>query len=151
MSEIDPNPFPMLKAELRRLSDLPVAVAPEMDEAILAAARRSYRTRLRRWAWARRLAVGAAAAAIIAIGIRLFVTTPNPAANSLTHPQLAQVADINHDGKVDILDAYTLARHIARHDPLDHAWDINGDGVVDQKDIDLIASLAVQVSGEKRQ
>ena len=51
--------------------------------------------------------------------------------------------DINHDGRVDILDAFQLAREL--ESGAKPAADLNGDGVVDQRDADLIAARAVRL------
>ena len=144
---------PRLRGELSRLYQPSVAVAPEIDRAILAGAKQSLVRRRRGWMWASRLGIGAAAAAMLAIALHLFIAAPAaPRQTALVqHPRLSDVADVNHDGRVDILDAYTLARKIAHHEPLDPAWDINGDGVVDQKDVDLIATLAVRAGSEAKQ
>ena len=90
------------------------------------------------------IGAAAAAAAVVALAVRV-AHSPGPTGSP--RPQLARLADVNHDGRVDILDAYLVARRIADKQPLDPAWDINGDGVVDQKDVDLIANMAVSVSG----
>jgi hypothetical protein len=95
------------------------------------------------WVGTRWAAIGLTAAAMVTVAIRLFA--PIQANN---HSQLAQAGDVNHDSKVNILDAYIVARHIARHESLDAAWDINGDGVVDQKDVDLIAAMSVAAPAE---
>jgi hypothetical protein len=51
--------------------------------------------------------------------------------------------DLNHDGRVDILDAFQLARELrAGKKP---AVDLNGDGVVDERDADVIATRAVSL------
>jgi hypothetical protein len=151
MADFEFDQFPMFKEKLTRLHEPPLAVPAELDDAILAQAKRSYRVRVRRWAMVQRIGLGLAAAAVLAIGFRVFISRdPLPPA-AFQRPQLAQLADVNHDGRVDILDAYSVARHIARHESLDAAWDVNGDGVVDQKDVDIIANLAVHVSGEARQ
>jgi hypothetical protein len=157
MSQFDPHTFdkdPQLPASLRvAIRELHPAVPtpPELDDRILGTARLTYHARQRRSGWVRGIAAGLAAAAAIAIAVRVFSPAAHSPPAAGQRPQLAQVADINHDGRVDILDAYTLARHLARHDALDHAWDINGDGVVDQKDVDLIAHLAVQTIPEASQ
>ena len=44
-----------------------------------------------------------------------------------------------------MLDVYLLARHIKDGDRLDPRWDMNGDGVVDQRDVDAIAAIAVSI------
>ena len=155
MKYVDPNPDEQaqMPAELRealvRLHDPPMAVPPGMDQVILGEARRSFALRRRRWLLARRLGAAVAAAAVLAIAVKLFVpqhTPPAPVASSQYPQELNRVADINHDGRLDIVDALIVAQHIARHERLDPAWDVNGDGVVDQKDVDLIAGLAVQVA-----
>jgi hypothetical protein len=156
MSQFDPQILddPQLPAALRgaiRELHPPVPVPLELDDRILGSARLTYRARQRRSGWVRGIAAGLAAAAAIAIAFRVFIPVAHSPPAAGQRPQLAQVADINHDGRVDILDAYTVARHIARHDALDRAWDINGDGVVDQKDVDLIAHLAVQTTPEASQ
>ena len=144
---------PGLKEALRRMHAADITVPRELDEAILVDARRSFRARRRAWLLIGRIGMGLATAALVAIALRLYVLAPtaHPPTSSVQRPQLVQIADINHDGRVDILDAYVLARKIARHEPLDPAWDINGDGVVDQKDVDLIATLAVRAAGENPQ
>ena len=145
MSESDLEQYGKLKAALVEAECPGVSVPSGIDRQILEAAHRSYAARRRRRVILQRIGAGLAAAAVIAVAVRLFAPgmrskAPAPA----QRPQLAVAADINRDGRVDILDAFVVARHIARHEPLDPAWDINGDGVVDQKDVDLIAHLAVR-------
>jgi anti-sigma-K factor RskA len=148
MSDFDPTPFRSLQSELKKLAESQISVPPELDHEILSQAKRSFAHRRRQQMWFWRIGAGLAAAAVLALAVRLFVPQKVAMAPvALAHPQLTQVADVNHDGTVDILDAYIVARQIARHEPLDPAWDINGDGVVDQKDVDLIAGMAVRVDG----
>lgn len=147
MSDFDSGDFEKFKAALAELHHAAPTVPAEIDRLILADARRGFSARQRRWVLIQRIGAGLAAAAVLAIAVRLFFPVPHPAAVPAQRSQLAQAADVNHDGRVNILDAYIVARHIARHEPLDPAWDVNGDGVVDQKDVDLIANLAVQTSG----
>ena len=143
MSQSDPNNDPQLPEGLRwALVDLhtPASKVPaHVDHAILGRARIEYRGRRRMWVGTRWAAIAMAAAAMVVIAVRLM--TPVMDGNK---SQLAQVGDVNHDSRVNILDAYIVARHIARHEPLDKAWDVNGDGVVDQKDVDQIAAMAVE-------
>jgi hypothetical protein len=47
--------------------------------------------------------------------------------------------------RVDILDAFLLARRIESGGPLDAGWDINGDGRIDGDDVDAIAFAAVRL------
>jgi hypothetical protein len=132
-----------IPAELRlALGDLDqslIAVPAHLDRMILSAARvrvdrRKRAVRVLRWG-------AAAAAAIAVLAIVRVEFFQKPAASPL-----ALVGDANADGRVDILDALVVARGIARHEQLPAAWDVNGDGVVDQKDVDLIAQMAVSVT-----
>ena len=52
-------------------------------------------------------------------------------------------ADIDHNGRVDILDAFTLARRIEQGP--EHGVDVNKDGVVNKADVDAIAAQAVKL------
>lgn len=55
--------------------------------------------------------------------------------------------DVNADGQINILDAYVLAKQVDRraffYAP---ANDMNSDNVIDQRDVDLIASQAVTLN-----
>jgi hypothetical protein len=119
-----------------------------LDARILAEAKAGFLRRRHFWLAARVVGGIAAAAAVVLVAIHLFVPSgASRSAVATNHRTLAQAADINQDGRVDILDAYILAQKIQRHEALDPAWDLNGDGVVDQKDVDLIAGIAVQTAG----
>ena len=52
-------------------------------------------------------------------------------------------ADIDHNGHVDILDAFALARRIEQSPR--HGVDVNKDGVVNKADVDAIAAQAVKL------
>lgn len=54
-------------------------------------------------------------------------------------------ADIDRNGRVDILDAFKLARHIESGRQTDKLWDINGDGIINRKDVDKVAFAAVRL------
>lgn len=128
-----------LRQDIAAMYTQPIVVPSHLDRMILSAARarlvrRRRMLRIVRWGFA------AAAAAVVMLVLRVNLVHAPP-------PRVAQACDINHDGRVDILDAYIVARGIAHHDPLPKEWDVNGDGVVDQKDVDFIADQAVHVSG----
>lgn len=53
--------------------------------------------------------------------------------------------DLDRSGRVDILDAFFLARQIEKQLELQNQWDVTGDGTINQKDVDAIASTAVRV------
>src|ERR1700736_1831159 len=126
MSESDPQfdvdeseLAPRLREALVRLRDPRIAVPAMIDELILSEARRTFHHRRRTWTVVRWAGSVAAAGAIIALvlGVLVWQGHGRPAAR----PQLAQLADVNHDGRVDIVDAYVVARKIVRHEPLDPA------------------------------
>ncbi len=86
--------------------------------------------------WGAGLAAGIAAMIVVAI--------------SLHHPAPAKSlakGDVNGDGTVNILDALALAKHLANHDAIEKRWDLNDDGIVDQKDVDAVAMGAVSLKG----
>jgi hypothetical protein len=53
--------------------------------------------------------------------------------------------DVTGDGRVDILDAFALARRIERADV--RQPDLNSDGRVDQRDVEALAARAVRLEG----
>ena len=59
--------------------------------------------------------------------------------------QIMQKQDLDRSGRVDILDAFYLARQIEKQLELQNQWDVTGDGNVNQNDVDAIASTAVRV------
>ncbi|MCZ6794743.1 MAG: dockerin type I domain-containing protein [Planctomycetota bacterium] len=115
------NEVEALRLFADRLRTPPVAVPEEVDEAVLAAARRQPR---RLW-W-----VPLAAAAAILVAVTLRARVPG---------------DVDGSGTVDILDAYALALRLKECREPGRRWDMNGDGVVDMKDVDEIARRSVSV------
>lgn len=81
----------------------------------------------------------------------------SPAADALNTGFAPNPFDLNHDGVVDVLDAYVLARTLeplggrvkASSEALAKAGfslaDLNGDGYVDDLDVELIAARAVSL------
>ena len=61
-----------------------------------------------------------------------------------SQPQFAR-EDLNHDGRVDILDAFQLARETQTGAKPVVAPDLNNDGLVDRHDAELIATHAVKL------
>ncbi|HPD30137.1 MAG TPA: dockerin type I domain-containing protein [Phycisphaerae bacterium] len=167
--------------EMRKIYPSGGPVPAQLDEAILAAARVRIATRRRAWIVLRRVSIAVTAAAA-AIGLAVWIgqgglkSTPSPemmiAAVTPAGPK-----DIDRNGRVDILDAFILARHLderlgttadtsgadALVGPQDSAasarkasgrgearpsdWDVNGDGVIDQGDVDAVAMAAVSLKG----
>ncbi|HEY7118685.1 MAG TPA: dockerin type I domain-containing protein [Tepidisphaeraceae bacterium] len=132
--DLPPALVDALRAAYGRRPEIPSGV----DDAILSAARDQFARRRRM-----RMAIrwGAAAATGLAAVLALVVFLHRP-----LHPSrpIAR-GDINADGQLNMVDALALARRLAAHDRLDSKWDINGDGVIDQKDVDAIANASVSL------
>ena len=92
------------------------------------------------WAW--RIA---AAAAIIIFAFSLDLTKQTGPATDRFSLSKAQAADIDRNGRVDILDAFKLARHIETAGSTETKWDFNGDGLIDRSDVDVVALAAVSL------
>jgi len=152
------------RRDLRTLFEPAGPVPAQVDKAILERARRRItrpQSLIIRLRWA---ASAVAAAAVIVIGVFLYQAThyPNPqsairssqlvdgvaqrAISAKISPDLAEGrADIDNNGRVDILDAFRLARHIESRGPAEMKWDLNGDGQVDRADVDAAAFAAVRL------
>lgn len=120
-------------------------VPVEVDRAILSEARKHLgkkRPRLRIGRWA------VSAAAVAAVIVFAFVHDFDAGDSG----QMAMVdmeaikEDVDRNGRVDILDAFVLARRVEVSEGVDLQWDINGDGVVDSMDIDAVAARAVRIN-----
>lgn len=145
-----------LKDDLVRLYGAGVPVPLEVDEAVLTVARQHMVRRQRAWLVLRRVGlVGTAAAAAVGLAVQVWKPwhgqTPKAAAPGMPG-MMSSVApldrrDIDRNGRVDILDAFTLARHVQRGDQRQGVWDVNGDGVVDKGDVDAVAMAAVSLKG----
>lgn len=135
-----------LSADLSALFKSDASVPPEVDRAVMDRAyrqlvRRHWRHRLLRWA-----APAAAAAAVIIFVFLLELPKTKRSALTVTRSDLvAAQADIDLNGRVDILDAFKLARRIESAGRLEMKWDINGDGKVNRSDVDYVALAAVRL------
>lgn len=129
---------PRLVSALKEISHREIFAPPHVDRAILKAAHEHLAPRtkalfcdFRRWMLWPALATACVFLACVAwlLSVR---------------PHYAR-EDLNRDGKVDILDAFALARQIKSSAHLSTSLDINGDGVIDSRDVALIAAHAVQL------
>jgi hypothetical protein len=137
----EPHAPARLVAALQEPPPRRVFVPPTVYDAVLAAARRQFAKPprfgfgvLRSWL----LWPAAATACIAVIGVGLFL-----ARQTGRTPEFAR-EDINHDGQVDILDAFALARAV-REGGQPVLPDLDGDGAVDRRDADQIATQAVKL------
>jgi hypothetical protein len=133
---------PALAKDLAALDGPRVFVPPEVDAAIRDAAGR--RLRRRRWL---RPAGALAAAAAVALVVSVYLPSLNRARMQPGSPVAVVREDVDASGRVDILDAFALARTLETGAVADPRWDVNGDGLVDHGDVDAIAAAAVSVTG----
>jgi hypothetical protein len=122
--------FPRLGDALRAAYTHRAGVPVSVDEGIRAAAAELFgrRRRLRLMArWGMGLAAGIAAAIVLIV--------------SLHRP--APLGPVGRDQQMSMVDALKLAKHLAAKESIDKSWDLNRDGVIDQKDIDAVAAMSV--------
>ena len=116
----------------------------ELDGLVMNQFRQSQARRIRlRW-----VRYAAAAMVLLTLGlIWMQRHQSNPPASST---QLTAVPmDIDHNGTVNILDALQLAQHIESHSTALPQGDFNSDGIIDRRDVDLIAHRAVRLPHEE--
>jgi len=138
--------------DLRTLFKPQLSVPPEVDRAVIDKSHQHFIPKHWRHRIFQHISLWriAAAAAVIIFAFSLNLTQkPGPTINS-SFIVKAQAVDIDRNGRVDILDAFKLARHIESANRTDKKWDINEDGVVNGKDVDLVASAAVSLPLQKQ-
>jgi hypothetical protein len=159
-----------LARDVRSLYAPDVRVPESIDASILADARAGF-ARRRRFRLAVRgalLGAGAAAAAVVVLALRIGgaggespnrpVAQQRGAVQPATSPTAlagaggaSVVEDVDYSGRVDILDAFVVAKLVELQDHLDNpAYDVNGDGAVDRSDVDRIAMAAVDTTAPRR-
>jgi hypothetical protein len=154
-----PGEFDMpgpLAAEIQAAYRRDVSVPPSLDAAILSEAKAGF-ARRRRFRLVLRGAAVAAAAAVVVMAVQLKHAPSSPSPIAIVAPaspqQPAPIApgeDVDRNGKVDILDAFVVAKLIEVQGELVRKYDVNGDGKVDQADVDRIAVVAVDTSHAAR-
>jgi len=138
----EPDAPARLTAALKEPPSRRVFVPPAIDQAILITARRQLAKPeragfgfIRSWfAWP-----AVATACLALAGIIYFAT--KPVRQEITFAR----EDLNQDGRVDILDALQLAREARAGSKPSSALDLDGDGVVDRRDAEIIATHAVKL------
>jgi len=164
--DLDLRISPKFSEDLNTFFKPQFSVPPEVDRAIIDKANRCLVQRHWRHRVFRHISIWriAAAAAVIIFAFSLNLTQkPGPTTTSSFIVE-AQVVDIDRNGRVDILDAFKLARYVESADrsktnlsPVSstgqalrkQGWDINEDGVVNRKDVDLVALAAVRLNKNK--
>lgn len=143
-TQFDRRDFERLARDLAELADARIDVPRRVDEAVLEAARRTLSPANRRRFRLRYAVAWTAAAAGLAIVVWLSgVFTPGRVSQQ-AESMIAVAGDLDRNGRVDILDAFALARHIEA-DMTPTVGDMNGDGIIDRTDVDAIAMLAVSL------
>ncbi len=79
--------------------------------------------------------LAAAAAILIGVGAFWFAMGLRPVVPG----------DVDRNGRVDIVDAYALAVRLRSGQKLDLVYDVNGDGKVDERDVEEIARRSVAI------
>ncbi len=133
--------------DIKNLYSASGPVPPEIDMAILNKASQKFirprrGVRLLRW-----IGPAAAAAAII---LFVYISKDEFEVKKYKAAQMEVSAsastDFDHNGRVDILDAFKLAKLIQSEKSVDKKWDINSDGFVNEGDVDNIALVAVSLN-----
>jgi hypothetical protein len=138
-----------LSTDLKALFEPQIGVPPEVDQGVMDRANKhivplqSGKCRRLRIHWGWRIA---AAAAVIIFAFSLDLTKQSGPPKDQFSQSKIQPVDIDRDGRVDILDAFKLARHIETNGPTEKAWDFNGDGRIDRSDVDIVAHAAVRLN-----
>jgi hypothetical protein len=133
------------KAGLGNLFKPQHSVPPEVDRAVLDRAGRKLIRPQRRHNIIRRIGIVAATAAVIILAFSLDLSRKSGQGVRESYFAETKSADIDHSGRVDILDAFKLARQIESATDIDTSFDMNGDGLVDRGDVEFIAKAAVRL------
>lgn len=141
---------PKFSEDLGKLFAPDQPIPARVDRAVVEAARWHFAHPQRRWRLRWAVPAAAAAAIIVTASVWWFnIGSTTRTAHEGRSEALAVAlpeADIDQNGKVDILDAFTLARHIEASRPVDTAWDFNGDGLIDRRDVDTVALTVVRLN-----
>ena len=110
----DPDELPDLARDLAALGGRNIEVPPRIDDAVMAAARSALSERRRggiaTWHWARWTAAAAGLALVVWLGS---VRMRQPVVQTTGSRQLTSTpGDLDSSGRVDILDAFLLARRL---------------------------------------
>jgi len=133
-----------LVAALRQSRPDRVFVPPTVDEAILRAAReRLAPVQTTRFRWLP-LPPWIVAATAVFVAIALVFVRLQPRRGDAKQSDFAK-QDLNHHNRMNILDAFALARQLKQGTVSDMRLDVNGDGVVDEQDVRIIAAEAVKL------
>ena len=139
-----------LAEDVKALFEPRLSVPPEIDRAVLDGASRHFTGRnfgktRRRFRWVALWKVAAAAAVVIFAFSLNLTDKPGPAVHDSAVAETGP-ADFDRNGRVDILDAFKLARRIETAGSSAADLDINGDGMTNHDDVDAVALAAVSLN-----
>lgn len=144
-----------LREDIKCIYKSTATVPPEVDRAVTGQSRLHFakpqfsRTKQKGIRWSVVWKV-AAAAAVIIFAFSLDLTLKQKIQEESITYRMAISEDANFDidnnGRVDILDAFTLARRIESENYNEKQFDINNDGFVNHDDIDEVAMAAVRLN-----
>jgi hypothetical protein len=138
---------PEFSADLNTLFKPEFSIPPEIDRAIMDRANQQLSPKHWGHHILRHISIWriAAAVAVIIFAFSLNLTQkPGPTTKQSLLVE-ARAVDIDRNGRVDILDAFKLARYVESADRTEKKWDVNGDGLINNNDVDLVASAAVRL------
>lgn len=137
-----------LTADLRAVFTPSAIDTAQLDQRIqagveqqLGSPRRGNRLITTRWPLA------AAAGLLLAVTLWALRPTPRQGPTPLKATQITH--DVDANGRIDILDAFIVARALDHNQPTSPAWDVNADGAVDHADVTNIAQAAVSLTEEQ--
>ncbi|MHC4583189.1 MAG: dockerin type I domain-containing protein [Planctomycetota bacterium] len=138
---------PKFSEDLNTLFKQQFSIPPDVDRAVLDKAHQHFTQKHWSHHILRHINIWriAAAAAVIIFAFSLNLTQKPGPTTSQSLLVEARAVDIDRNGRVDILDAFKLARYVESAEDTDKKWDINGDGLVNSNDVDLVASAAVRL------
>lgn len=132
-----------LGKDLKTIFESPGVVPPEVDMSVMHRYSQ-YVLRHRPRALLRWAVSVAGAAAVIAISVTLALLTESQPALA-PGVSVSARADIDGNGRVNILDAFQMARRLQSGEEPEKDWDVNADGVIDRRDVDSVAMTAVRL------
>lgn len=158
-NDLDRKVSPKFKTDLNALFKTQLSVPPEVDRAVMDRANQHFADqkfdidKQQRFRWASLWKV-AAAAAVIIFAFSLDLTKKPGVRESKVFYSTSKVlnTDIDLNGRVDILDAFLLAKQIEFAEQTEkdlslrkQGWDVNKDGLVNDRDVDTVAYAAVRL------